>query len=281
MDTTTKGRLEIAAAIALAVGLAATATVADAQGRGGRSSAGFSGGKPGGGWSGGYGGRGGHGWQGTRGGGWQGGGHGWHGGGRGGSWHSGGHSHRGHWHGHGGSHWHGSHWHGGYWGGYGYWYPGWTLGLGVGIGLAYPWWAWSYWPPEYVAVERVVVDRPAGYVIGREGAFETLPQQSTSARWYCTSPAGYYPEVNDCPSGWLKVVPNGGPPPSPATPPASTEPAPRSETGDEEPAPEIAPGAVGTHRTDGVVRIAAPRMSAPPQLAREVGATRLAQGATR
>ena len=26
--------------------------------------------------------------------------------------------------------------------------------------------------------------------------------------WYCGDPAGYYPDVQTCPSGWMQVVPN-------------------------------------------------------------------------
>jgi hypothetical protein len=32
---------------------------------------------------------------------------------------------------------------------------------------------------------------------------------SSSYSWYCRDPAGYYPDVQTCPSGWLQVVPNG------------------------------------------------------------------------
>lgn len=31
---------------------------------------------------------------------------------------------------------------------------------------------------------------------------------SGSVYWYCRDPAGYYPDVQSCPSGWLQVVPN-------------------------------------------------------------------------
>jgi hypothetical protein len=33
-------------------------------------------------------------------------------------------------------------------------------------------------------------------------------QDSGSLYWYCRDPAGYYPDVQTCPSGWLQVVPN-------------------------------------------------------------------------
>jgi hypothetical protein len=32
---------------------------------------------------------------------------------------------------------------------------------------------------------------------------------SSSYQWYCGDPAGYYPDVQTCPSGWQQVVPNG------------------------------------------------------------------------
>lgn len=27
-------------------------------------------------------------------------------------------------------------------------------------------------------------------------------------RYYCTDPGGYYPEIQSCPSGWLRVIPD-------------------------------------------------------------------------
>ena len=32
---------------------------------------------------------------------------------------------------------------------------------------------------------------------------------SSSYQWYCPDPAGYFPDLQTCPSGWLQVVPNG------------------------------------------------------------------------
>jgi hypothetical protein len=29
-----------------------------------------------------------------------------------------------------------------------------------------------------------------------------------ASSYYCPSPAGYYPDVQTCPSGWLQVLPN-------------------------------------------------------------------------
>jgi hypothetical protein len=30
----------------------------------------------------------------------------------------------------------------------------------------------------------------------------------SSYQWYCRDPAGYYPDVQTCPSGWQQVIPN-------------------------------------------------------------------------
>jgi hypothetical protein len=270
---------------ALSVALAAvvvfvSASEADARsGGGGRGGTGAGSG----GWHGGGGGRGGwHGgggsWSGNRGS-WNG-GHanwsgkpsaaypgakpssGWHGGHGGhGNWHG-----RGHGHGHG--HWHG--WHGGR-----YYYPGWALGLGVGIGLTYPWWGWGWgypyypyyaYPSRYVVYENVY-DAPVGVVIDREGA-ASAPPPAPAYRWYCPSPPGYHPDVGECSTGWLKVVPQEGgrPPEPPSAPPPSTTPRSWTPTDEAEPASQIAPGAVG--KAAQPVRIAAPRMTPPAQLAR-------------
>ena len=44
-------------------------------------------------------------------------------------------------------------------------------------------------------------DSPYGYSPYADG--------SSSYLWYCGDPAGYYPDVQSCPSGWLQVIPNG------------------------------------------------------------------------
>jgi len=38
----------------------------------------------------------------------------------------------------------------------------------------------------------------------------TAATQRSQYSYYCTNPAGYYPQVATCPSGWLTVVPNSG-----------------------------------------------------------------------
>ena len=45
-------------------------------------------------------------------------------------------------------------------------------------------------------------DSPYGYSYPYSGDW-------SSYQWYCRDPAGYYPDVQTCPGGWVQVVPNG------------------------------------------------------------------------
>ena len=54
-----------------------------------------------------------------------------------------------------------------------------------------------YAPPVVVAAPPVVVAAPAPPVY----------TQSAQYWYYCQNPAGYYPSVPQCPSGWLQVAP--------------------------------------------------------------------------
>jgi len=229
-------RLVLTGAAAVALGFAAAD--ADAQRRGGGG--GHGGGKPG--------------WSGGGGGGWQ--GSGWRGGGHGGGWSG----HGSHWRGHG-------HHRGPYHGGH-YYYPGWALGLGVGIGLTYPWWGWypSYGYPATTVVYERVHDAPVGVVVERNGPLSSPAPAAAPApeyRWYCPSPAGYHPDVRECQAGWLKVLPDAGSPP-PALAPRS-----RAPSDDFHDRPHTAPGTVGSAVPPRIAapRIAAPRIAAPAQLA--------------
>jgi len=241
----------VALSVALAAGVAFAAGDVDAQSRGGKPYIGSGGGH--GGWQGGSGGRGG--WHGGNGDGWRGGGN--HGGWRGGD-------HGRHWGG--GHHWRGHHWHG--WHGGRYYYPGWAFGLGVGIGLSYPWWGWGYpyYPytyPSTVVYERLY-DAPVGVVIDRDIPITSQP--APAYRWYCPSPPGYHPDVRECDAGWLKVLPpEGGPSSPPSAPPPSTTPRSSAPADDAAPASQIAPGTMGSVSSS--MRIAAPRMTPPAQIA--------------
>jgi hypothetical protein len=123
------------------------------------------------------------------------------GGGHGGGGHGGGGFHGGGFHGGGfhaggfrGGHVYAGGFHGGrYYGGryYGGWnggfYPG--FGLGLALGLGYPW-GWGYYPTY------------ASY-------YGTAAPYAAARNWYyCANPAGYYPYVTQCYSGW-QTVPAG------------------------------------------------------------------------
>jgi hypothetical protein len=81
------------------------------------------------------------------------------------------------------------------------------------IGLGYPGWyywggpvvGWPYlYPYAYYAPPPVVMQQPPVY---------SEPEQQQPFYWYyCQNPHGYYPYVQSCPSGWMKVVPNITPP---------------------------------------------------------------------
>ena len=131
-----------------------------------------------------------------------GGGHGgWHGGG--GAWHGGGGIS------HGGGAWHGGGWHGGHHGGH---FHG---SFGVVVGAPWYWWGWGpayypypyYYPTYYPAYYD---DAPTVYVEKDRGG--TAEGQYS---YYCTDPAGYYPQVANCNKEWLKVVPDGSRTPKP------------------------------------------------------------------
>ena len=49
---------------------------------------------------------------------------------------------------------------------------------------------------------------PYGYSYPYGDFYPYEPQDSGSLYWYCRNPAGYYPDVQTCPSGWLQVVRN-------------------------------------------------------------------------
>jgi hypothetical protein len=88
----------------------------------------------------------------------------------------------------------------GFYGGRGHgYYGGWGAGiyLGVPLGLGWPGYPYGYYP------------YPAPPVVVQQAPVYVQPQQEEAYYWYyCQSPKGYYPYVNNCPAGWMKVVPN-------------------------------------------------------------------------
>ena len=148
----------------------------------------------------------------------------------GGSWHSGGgNSWRG-----GGNTWHGggSSWHGG-----GNWHGGHGHGsrVFVGVGFGAPWWGLGYWTAyyssyyypyysAYSAYPYSYTDYPYSYdyapgYVQKDAPAYSQPRsfQGGEYSYYCPDPAGYYPQVATCASGWLRVVPSGAPGPTAPT----------------------------------------------------------------
>ena len=111
--------------------------------------------------------------------------------------HGGGHGGGGGSHGGQSFHGHGRVWIGGGWGPYWgpYWGPGW----------GYPY-GYSYGYPYYPAYQTPVVSEPQSFIQ------QPVP---TNYWYYCESAHAYYPYVQQCPSGWLTVVPQTAPPEPP------------------------------------------------------------------
>ncbi len=82
-----------------------------------------------------------------------------------------------------------------------------SVGVGVVVG---PYWGPWYYPPPYYYYPPyyppVVIERTAPPVY-----IEQTPPAETGARtdywYYCQSRGGYYPNVKECPDGWMKVLP--------------------------------------------------------------------------
>lgn len=91
-------------------------------------------------------------------------------------------------------------WRGYHGGWYGHYYPwGPRFYWGGSIFLGPPWYPYGYYtsPP-------VVAQPPPVYA---------EPEQPQQNYWYyCQKPQGYYPYVQRCPGGWMKVVPESAPP---------------------------------------------------------------------
>ncbi len=112
--------------------------------------------------------------------------------------------------------------HGGYRGG---WHSHGGVGVYIGPGGwwgpgPYWWGPWGspYYPYyDYAQPPVVVQPNPPVYI-------QQAPQSPPENYWYyCQESKAYYPYVNTCPSGWLKVVPQTAPP-AQAAPPTRTAP---------------------------------------------------------
>jgi hypothetical protein len=89
-----------------------------------------------------------------------------------------------------------------------------SVGIWVGPGWVdpYPYYSYPYYP--YYREPPIIVQQPEVYV---QPAPAPAPTQQPSYWYFCKEPQGYYPYVNKCPSGWMKVVPT--PPGQSVSPP--------------------------------------------------------------
>jgi hypothetical protein len=138
------------------------------------------------------------------------------GGGMGGSYHGGGGSY------HGGGYYHGGYSHGGHYH-YGYYpYFGFAIGFPYwGLGYGYPYYGYPYYasyPYSYPTYSGSYYSAPASYsdAPAYDGGYtqrdmNSAPQGQGQLSYYCTDPAGYYPQVQSC-SRWLRVLPDNAPP---------------------------------------------------------------------
>ncbi|MGH7373661.1 MAG: hypothetical protein ACREJY_05490 [Candidatus Rokuibacteriota bacterium] len=71
---------------------------------------------------------------------------------------------------------------------------------------AYPY----YYDPHYYgyAAPPVVVTPPPVVVTPPPTSYVERPQPATQYWHYCQNPAGYYPDVQQCPGGWIQVAPS-------------------------------------------------------------------------
>jgi hypothetical protein len=136
-----------------------------------------------------------------------------------------------------GGNWRGGNWHGGNWRG-GDWRGGGWHGsrVAIGVGFGAPWWGWGggWWPGyyasypayypaypyyadypysyDYTAPTYIQQDAPA-YPQNAPAYTERRFSQDAEYSYYCPDPAGYYPQVQTCAKGWLRVLPPGAPGP--------------------------------------------------------------------
>ena len=72
----------------------------------------------------------------------------------------------------------------------------------IGIPVWGPWWSPPY-PYPYPVPPPVIV---------QQAPVVQTPPPAPTYWYYCPNPQGYYPYVQQCLAGWLKVVPPAAPP---------------------------------------------------------------------
>ena len=98
------------------------------------------------------------------------------------------------------------------------------ISVGIGIGVPYGYYGYPYYSsypyyagyPYYYSDEPVYEPGPSTYIqrdMNRGTPSSGAPVGESQYSYYCPDPAGYYPQLQNCPKGWLKVVPDAGPRP--------------------------------------------------------------------
>lgn len=94
--------------------------------------------------------------------------------------------------------------------------PGWARGrshVHVGVVVGPSFWGPSYYYPRplyyYPPYAPVVIERsPPVYIEQSPPPVTTAPPAPPTSYWYyCAATRAYYPYVNECPGGWMKVLP--------------------------------------------------------------------------
>ena len=91
----------------------------------------------------------------------------------------------------------------------------WSVGIGIGAPGYYGAWGPGWWPAPWYAVPPPVIVAPPPVVQYPYAPWPTYAPPPVEVRplgppppsfwYYCRNPAGYYPNVPDCPEGWTPV----------------------------------------------------------------------------
>ena len=81
----------------------------------------------------------------------------------------------------------------------------------VSFGFSFPLWIGpGYWGPGWWGPHPYYYSPP--HVIQQQPVYEQAAPPVQSYWYYCQNPQGYYPYVQQCPNGWMQVVPPTAPP---------------------------------------------------------------------
>lgn len=82
-------------------------------------------------------------------------------------------------------------------------------GVRFGVYMGPPVWGPMYYPQPYYypPYAPIVIERAPPPVYIEQAAPVAPPPAQTSYWYYCAASRAYYPYVNECPGGWMKVLP--------------------------------------------------------------------------